>query len=319
LLISDFSTPFFSLKINTRIWKFHYQNIFAELAADNFESVSGYSGVVPKKYMAAHYLDFKASPVFSVGLFEAVVFNRANHQFELQYLNPVILYRTIEGAIGSPDNVVLGLNTRLDLWRRVCVYGQFLLDDISISTILDGHLDWWGNKFGHQLGAKWLNAFGLDHLDLQTEWNSVRPYTYSHYDSNANYSNYKQALAHPLGANFNEWILSGTYAINSRLFIKSDLYVIEKGEDTDSVSYGGDILVPNTRRASDYGNHISQGAKASILIWQNRFSYEISPGLVLDGTFLFRKKTGDLVSQTLNTRLFQLGLRYNMALREDVF
>ena len=319
LLLSDFSTPFFSLKINTRIWKFHYQNIFAELAADSFLSVDGVSEPVPKKYMAAHYLDFKPTPNISIGLFEAVIFNRAGHQFELQYLNPIILYRTIEGTIGSPDNVLLGLNGRVDLWRRASLYGQFMLDDISISNILDGHMDWWGNKFGFQLGAKYFNLFSVDNLDVQVEWNRVRPYTYSHYDSDANYSNYKQALAHPLGSNFNEVILSGSYYVTTKLFLKSSVYLIQKGEDPDSVSFGGNILAPNTTRPGDYGHTVAQGAAADLFIWHTRIQYELMEGLFLTGSVLLRKKESTLPERTQDTQLFQFGIRYNLPLREDIF
>jgi hypothetical protein len=319
LLLSDFSTPFFSLKINTRIWKFHYQNIFAELAADSFMSVDGISEPVPKKYMAAHYLDFKPTPNISLGLFEAVIFNRAGHQFELQYLNPIILYRTIEGSLGSPDNVLLGLNARVDLWRRASAYGQFMLDDISISNILDGHMDWWGNKFGHQLGFKYYNLFSVDQLDVQVEWNQVRPYTFSHYDSDANYSNYKQALAHPLGANFNEWIVSGSYFVTPKLLLKSSLYLIQKGEDIDSVSYGGNILAPNTTRPGDFGHAVAQGATADIFIWSSRVQYEVVEGGFINLSVLLRKKNSTLDLRDQDTQLFTFGIRYNLPFREEIF
>ncbi len=73
---------------------FHYQSIFAELAVNSGRQDSG-DDLIPKKYMAAHFLDFKINKNVSIGLFESVVFSR-NNQFELQYLNPIILYRTVE-------------------------------------------------------------------------------------------------------------------------------------------------------------------------------------------------------------------------------
>jgi len=319
LLFSDFSTPFFSLKINTRIWKFHYQNIFAEMESDDFTSVNGHSQVVPKKYMAAHYLDFKPNPHLSLGLFESVVFNRDNNQFELQYLNPIILYRTIEGALGSPDNVLLGFNARLDLWKRVSFYGQFMLDDISISTILDGKGDWWGNKYGHQLGFKYLNLLAVDQLDLQVEWNRVRPFTYSHYDSLANYSHYNQSIAHPLGANFNEWIISLSYAVGPKLSLKSSWFFILKGEDPDTISYGGNILRPNTTREADYGHFVGQGASADIFVWSTYITFELSEGVYIDADFFWRKKMSPLPQRAQDTHSFQFGVRYNFIRRDDVF
>lgn len=320
LFLSDFSTPFFSLKINTRIWKLHYQNIFAELAADNFVVAFESSKPIPKKYMATHYLSFQSRRNLSFGLFETVIFDRDNNQFELQYLNPVILYRTVEGAIGTPDNVMLGINSRWDIKKSISLYGQFLIDDINFGEIFNGNLDWWGNKFGHQLGAKYINAAGISNFDLQVEWNSVRPYTYSHYDQNANYSHYKQALAHPLGANFSEVIFSMHYRVSPKLSARSSIYFMKKGEDAvDSVSLGGNILTSNQLRPGDFNHTLGQGVNTDIVFWTSSLTYELSSGLYIDLQYLYRNKSSEDAVRNLKTNLFQATVRLNMARREDVF
>ncbi len=319
LFLSDFSPPFFSLRFNTRIWKFHYQNIFAEMAADDFTAANAPGVTVPKKYMAAHYLSFRVSDKLTLGLFETVIFDRPGHQFELQYLNPIILYRTVEGSIGSPDNVMIGLSSRFDINRSISAYGQFILDDIIFREIFKGHMDWWGNKFGYQLGMKYYNAFGMKHLDTQIEWNQVRPYTYSHYNENGNYSHFKQALAHPLGANFNEVILSARYQVSPKLGLQSKIYLVGKGEDgVDSTSFGGDILVPNTLRPDDYGHELGQGLHQDLLYWTSSIQYEISSGLSASLQYVYRNKTGGVLAGE-KTKLLQVSVRLNMAGREDVF
>ena len=159
----------------------------------------------------------------------------------------------------------------------------------------------------------------MEHLDLQAEWNRARPYTYSHYDENANYSHYKQPIAHPLGANFNEVILSMSYAVTPRLRATSSLYLIRTGEDVDSVSFGGNIVVPNTQRQGDYGNDVAQGIVTDIVFWNTRISYELSPELLIEGRVVFRQKTSALLARQQQTNLFQLGVRYNIAAREDIF
>jgi len=214
---------------------------------------------------------------------------------------------------------MLGLSGRLDMKKSISLYGQFILDDILISQILDGHLDWWGNKYGYQLGSKYINALGIPYLDAQLEWNRVRPYTYSHYSSDANYAHYRQALAHPLGANFNEWIFSLRYQFSPKLSADTRLYLIDKGEDADSTSYGGDLNVPNTQRQGDFGNNTGQGIHADITFWNTGIHYEINSGFFADLQFLFRKKTSVLPERNLDTKLFQVGIRLNMARREDAF
>jgi hypothetical protein len=217
--------------------------------------------------------------------------------------------------------VFLGFNARVDLWRHVSFYGQFMLDDISIANILDGDSGWWGNKFGHQLGVKYINVLNIDQLDMQVEWNRMRPFTYSHYDTLANFSHYNQALAHPLGANFNEWIISASYAIGPSLHLKSSLFFMNKGEDFDfdTISYGGNILLPNTQRAGDYGHTIGQGALAEIFVWSTTLNYEISEGVYADFDFFWRTKKSPLPQRALDTQSFQFSIRYNFVRREDVF
>ncbi|RYY00403.1 MAG: hypothetical protein EOO53_22035, partial [Gammaproteobacteria bacterium] len=199
LYLSDFSTNVLFLKLNTRIWKFNYQNIFMELVS---AYQRGADQLLGKKYAAMHHLDVNVTKWLNVGLFEGVVFGQRNH-FEFGYLNPIIFYRSAEQQNGSPDNAVAGLDAKANVAKHFQFYGQLLLDEFKLDEL---KRKWWGNKFGYQLGAKYIDAFGISNLDLQAEWNRVRPFTYSHDDSVANYTNYNQPLAHPLGANFNELI-----------------------------------------------------------------------------------------------------------------
>ncbi|MFK7807730.1 MAG: hypothetical protein AB8F74_08035, partial [Saprospiraceae bacterium] len=116
LFLSDFAANYFYLKLNTRVWRFHYQNIFAELNAETGRSSPG-DNLIPKKYFAAHYLTARITNNLYIGLFESVVFSRQNN-FELQYLNPVILYRSVEHLLGSPDNVMIGADLKWNLFNR---------------------------------------------------------------------------------------------------------------------------------------------------------------------------------------------------------
>ena len=176
LFLSDFSNNYFFLRLNTQIWKFHYQNIFGELnnLSPNFQRGDQ---LVPKKYFAAHYLGFKLHQNLDIGVFETVVFNR--NQFEFQYLNPIILYRSVEHNLGSPDNVLIGLDVKWNLWNTMSIYGQLMLDEFKFKELITDNQGWWANKYGIQLGAKYLNMLGIDQLDGHIEFNTVRPYTYS--------------------------------------------------------------------------------------------------------------------------------------------
>ena len=198
LILSDYSAPYFFLKLNTRIWKFYYQNLFAELTARR--SISGLDSLFPKKYLALHHLSLDVTDNFNIGVFESEVSGGPGRGLELQYLNPVIFYRAIEQQAGSTDNALLGLDFKWNIKHRAQLYGQLVLDEFKIKEVLKGD-GWWSNKQAIQLGGKLLDLGGIRNLDLQVEFNYIRPYTYQHESLYTAYEHYQQPLAHPMGAN----------------------------------------------------------------------------------------------------------------------
>ena len=316
LLLSDFGTNYFYLKLNTRVWRFHYQNIFAELAVNSGRQDRG-DELIPKKYMAAHFLDFKISSNVTIGLFEAVVFSR-NNQFELQYLNPIILYRTIEHSLGSPDNVMLGLNAKWNFLKRFQLYGQLMLDELKFSEIT-ANSGWWANKYGFQAGLKYINTFGIDHLDTQFEFNSMRPYTYTHRDSSASYSHFNQVMAHPLGANFREYLLKVRYQPLNKLIIDSRLMWMNYGEDDDTSNWGGNILLPYDTREMDYGNEIGQGIGTNTFLVGVDISYELFHNIYIDLHYFYRRQDSQDPKRNITTNYIGGGFRMNIANRRNEF
>ncbi|MEO5783349.1 MAG: hypothetical protein ABIQ07_08770, partial [Ginsengibacter sp.] len=201
LFLSDYGNSYLFLKINTRIWKFNYENIFMELMPQFKKSGDN---LLDRKYQALHHLTFNISKSITVGLFEGVTFGRRNY-FDFQYLNPIIFLRPIESSNGSSDKAKVGFDFKANVANRLQFYGQFLLDEFVLSKLRNDPTNY-VNKYGYQLGAKYVDAFGIANLDLQVESNRVRPFVYSHYDSVSNYTHYNQPMAHPLGANFQEFV-----------------------------------------------------------------------------------------------------------------
>jgi len=293
LLLSDFSHNYFYLRFNTKVWKFHYQNIFAEISPIPTQLNNG-DFLLPKKYMATHYLAYKPSHNFEIGLYETVVFSRINH-FEFQYLNPIILYRAVEHFVGSPDNVLVGLNIKWNFLKRFSLYGQLLADEFKMSEVLDAN-GWWANKFGAQIGLKYINVFGIDQLDLQLEYNAVRPYTYGHRDtlngfsnySVANFSNHGQPLAHPLGANFREFVTLIRYKPSNKINILAKAISTLYGSDPSGENWGRNIFLPLESRQMDFGNKIGQGIKTNILLANLDIGYEVFHNYFVDLKFQMR-------------------------------
>lgn len=315
LLLSDFSNNYFYLKFNTRIWKFHYQNLFTELIQDYDR---GPDRVLPKKYMAAHYLNIQLGKRLRLGLFEATVFARDNG-FELQYLNPVILYRAVEQSLGSPDNALVGLTGRYLLLKQFSLYGQFVLDEFSFGELFLERRGWWANKYGVQLGAKYINAFGVPHLDIQAEYNTIRPYTYTFRSAEANYTHYNQPLAHPLGANFREFLARLQYRPAPHWLLRGQLLWANYGLDTLSSNWGKDVFRPYTEIEQEYGNKTGQGVSTQQLQCYVELQYELFPAMYIEAFYRYRNENAELDALDRSSHWWGLGLRYFLQRRPFFF
>jgi hypothetical protein len=247
----------------------------------------------------------------TIGFYEAVIFNR-NNNFEFQYLNPLVFYRTVEGAIGSPDNVLLGMNGKWNLFKRFQLYGQVMLDELKFNELFVERRGWWANKLGVQAGLKYIDVFGIDHLDAQVEYNIVRPYTYSHRDSAASYSHFNQPLAHPLGANFKEAIIKLRYQPFHKLVFDGRFLAMNYGEDTATENWGKSVLLSYQSRVQDFGNEIGQGVGTNTIIIGLDASYQIYHNMYLDAHFFYRKMDSENDALDNTTNYIGGGFRMNI-------
>jgi hypothetical protein len=307
LFLSDWGNSYLFAKINTKIWKLNYQNIFMELMPQFKKSGDS---LLPRKYAAMHHLSMNVTHWLNIGLFEGIVFGRVNH-FDFQYLNPIIFYRHIEGTVGSPDNALAGLDFKANIAHRLQLYGQFMVDEFILKEVKNNPTSW-VNKFGIQAGLKYVDAFGVKNLDLQFETNRVRPFTYSHNDTIANYTHYNQPLAHPLGANFQEYIGILHYQPAKRWTIEARAIYYNQGLDSAGKNFGGNIFRDYTTRTSNEGFTVAGGKKATCFNGYFQVSYELRENLMFDLSLLQRNYAIAGVLAKTNSTMITAGVRLNI-------
>jgi hypothetical protein len=279
LLLSDVASPHPFLKLSTSFWKIKYTNTWMWLKDVRPEVEQDKAFLT--KYMANHYLSWNVTKKLNIGLFESVLWTNSNNRgFDVNYLNPIIFYRAIEFETGQGSgNAILGATGKYKINDDVNIYSQFVLDEFSLSDVKGGEKSW-KNKYGYQLGVKYYNAFKVDNLLLQFEYNRVRPYTYSHNTIVLNYANQNQSMAHLWGANFSEAIVIGRYHYN-RWFANAKLIFGTRGLDfnngTDNFSYGGDIYRNYNDRPFDTGVEVGQGIKTTTFNGNLQAGYVINP------------------------------------------
>ncbi len=318
MILSDFSPAYLHLKITTQIGRVQYMNIYAQTANRQIPLAINNTELIPPKYFSMQHLSINVNKNLNLGLFETIVFGKRPIGFDLNYLNPVIFLRYVEGNLGSVDNSILGGNFKYNFKKHYSIYGQLVLDEFNISQFKrDG---WWGKKYATQLGGRYIDAFGVKNLDLQLEYNMARPFTYSHSSSYSNYVNYNLPLAHPLGANFKEFLFLARYQPIDRLSLNFTLLDAVHGKDDSIINWGGNIKRNyNLYRPYDFGNEIGQGRTEYIRSYQLSASVMMAHNLFLDLKFQKRDLALSGIKSEFINNMFSIGVRWNSILKSYTF
>ena len=281
VLLSDYAAAYPYFRINTTIWRIQY-NVWYTIMND-VSTADGRKKSFNNKYGTFHYLSYNIIKEINIGLFENIIWRGTDtnqaRTFDVNYLNPITLFRPQEYSVGSPDNSFLGANLNITLFKKLKLYGQIGLDEFLLKEIRARN-GWWANKQAWQFGAKYINAFGIKGLKLQFEYNQVRPYTYTHGLVDQNYSHYGNALAHPLGANFKEVLGFINYRKNKSEFSWQLMYARIGNDSADSKSnVGQNIFLSYNTRTSEYGNYTTQGIKTTLLQSHLKYVWYIIPNM----------------------------------------
>jgi hypothetical protein len=306
MFMSEFSNNYLYLNFNLKVWRLNYSSRTMELTSQFKRQDT--DELLPKKYMTMHHISFNAPKWLTLGLFDAIVYGRVNN-FEFSYLNPFIFLRAMESNRGSEDNAFVGFDFKANVAKRWQFYGQLMLDEFYLKEIKAGD-GWWANKYSIQLGTKYIDAFGIKNLDLQVEANAIRPFTYAHNDTVANYTNYNQPMAHPLQSNLREFIGIARYQPAPKWYVQGKLIVWQQGSDTAGKNYGNVILKSTDTRPSDYGFEYGVAVKQKGLNSSLWLGYEWKENFFIEGNIYYRKLA------THSSTTASIGIRWNMHRRE---
>jgi hypothetical protein len=247
---------------------------------DPTQAVASDDVVFNKKWGAFHYLDWNVNNRLSLGFFDSIIWqakdeNGERRGFDVSYLNPIIFLRTVEGMNGSPDNALLGFTAKYKLFSNGTVYGQLALDEFTGKEVFKGN-GYWGNKSALQLGIRGFDAFKISNLNYLAEFNTARPFTYSQRRSIMNYGNYAEPLAHPMGANFKEFLTIWNYQLG-RWGIFAQATYAQYGLNSNGENFGKDIYESYNTRTSDSGYSTGGGLKTKFYYADARLSYVLNP------------------------------------------
>ena len=312
LLLSDAANSYPFFKTDITVGRVRYTSIIAEFTDYKNDLLS--DGLKRKKNGSFHFLEFIITKKIRIGVFESVIWagdSTARSTLDINYLNPFVIFRPIEFNLGSPDNMLLGINGSWDITNSIKLYGQGVIDEFHSKNLINNPT-WWGNKYGYQVGLKLHDFKKAPNLVVILEHNSVRPFTYSQKESATNYGHNYEALAHPYGANFREYLGIVNYRYK-RWNINLKINVIDGGaESVDSVSVGTDIFKSYLDREGDYGYKIGYGEKYIQTIVDTKLSYILNYKYLLNIQLGFVNRSFNLSDNAWNEQLFYLGLKTSL-------
>jgi hypothetical protein len=313
MLLSDVAGNYSFARLRATVGNVQYQTIFSYMLDNEATRFTEDRRLGARaKWNAMHYLDWNVNKRLSIGVFQAVTWADAEPEgkrgFDFNYIHPFVFLRPIEGANGSsPDKLRLGMNAKYEVLKKTTVYGQFMFDEFTAKEAFAG-TGYWANKWALQFGLRGSDLFKIDKLNYLAELNTARPYAYSHFQRITSYSGMSQPLAHPLGANFREFVGLLNYSYKKFDF-QGQLVKALYGLDPEGQNYGSNIFLSYFNREKDYNNFIGQGLKTNLNFLEAKVSYLLNPKynlrIELGGVYRNEKS----VNFTEKTQLITFGLR----------
>lgn len=310
LLLGASGAPYTFLRLRAHWNGGFYQSLFTELI-DDYTKTGSHR--LNKKYASIQYFGFNIGSQVNIGLFESTVFNRHN-QLDIFNFIPVIYANSVHRALeGTSHKTTLGLTLKVIPAKNFQIYGQASAQSIDFKEWSNGH---WINQYASQLGLKYFNVGGLKNLDLQLEWNQATPWMYAALDSITNYTHYNQALAHPMGNSFQEFIGAIYYQPIKKLDLSAKVvYASKAGQDSLGYWNAG-IFNPINNRSTDQGYNFFANNPINGWYFNIHGAYELIQNVHLDAGI---SHTQIKPQYNKTSTMVYLGIRWNMQRREYDF
>jgi hypothetical protein len=260
LLLSDVPFYYPYLRSTTTFKRFQYVNLWTA-----FQEVKPYDTrtlVYQRKHGSFTYLSYLLSKKIEIGLFEAIIFqstdSNSNNILPLDIANPIIGVRTLQYGFRNKHNALIGLTAKANIIKLFTIYGQLVIDDLKRK----GESGSFHNRYGYQVGLKILEPFKIKNLYFLTEFNSIKPYTYSPSSGYQSYTAFNEPLAHQLGADVDEIITLFRYSYKDA-FLQIKLTLATLKGNTDILISGNNVYQfidsPYSSSSSGYlyNDHVS--------------------------------------------------------------
>ena len=254
LLLSDNSMNYPYARFTSKFCKgkIQYTNIYASLmnlTAGGAKTPPGTERLFQKKAAAFQQLSWQVHKRINLSFFQGMIWNASDssnrQHIDLGYVNPVIFTHAASYGMNGKNNVLVGGDLQIKLFKSLAVYGQVMFDNTD-SVKLNN------SSGGYQAGMKYYDVFTLKNLFFQAEYNSIANLPYISSFAAQSYTHYNQGIAYPFSQyRGNEVVLILAY--NYKRFFgqfKVNLFNNESAYSTQRLAFGdfkaGFMINPKT-------------------------------------------------------------------------
>lgn len=311
LVLSTNAPVYDQIKLTIRYWRFKYTHLTAFLQyipPEGRKSIKAFDPI--DVYWAGNRLEMYLGRGFQLGLSQTVIYG--NQSLKPGYLNPLAFFKSMEHYYGDRDNGAISIDAAWRVRNGVRLYGEWFIDDLSTTKLGS---DFFGNKFGYQLGVFLVNPLGIPGSDFLVEYTRIKPYVYSHSVQDYNkYKHYDTILGHAIGPNSDDLLVRYRYAPHRRLRVEFSMENYRHGENPEGENVGGDPDFPFRFNIDNPSAPFLEGELLTRFLWNMGFRYEL-----LRNTFLLCRVTGIHSNREGGTTtFFSFRLSYNFGQRPEL-
>ncbi len=215
------------IKLPIRVWKVKFAGMLGFLRDD---LVKKYRSDVPKKYLVAHRIELIPFPGLCLGFQEVYIYAT---DFRVELLNPIAPYQMAEDYLGDVGNNTVEVDIELCTLPNTRLYASLFLDDFHID---ESFFTYTPNRWAALGGILIVEPFGIDNLDLRTEYARVEPWTYPHKgivqepSVATSYKHFNTPLGHWIGPNADDLFCELKYQFSKGFLAKLSYDRIRRGE-----------------------------------------------------------------------------------------
>lgn len=266
------------------------------------------------KFLAFNRLKLKFKNLFDVGIGEVMVYS--GRGIDIAYMSPVNFYKFVEMSIQDRDNGNLYFDLQTKFIKNLELQGTFFLDENILSNLSD--LEKYTNKTAYQVGAFWYEPLSVNDLSLIIEYTKIRPYVYTHYDIENNYTAFGALLGHRIGPNADELMLRANYNLNEKIRLGLEYRYTRKGKNIYDnngnliKNVGGDEALSHGINIVNEHAYFLDGERVNYNFFSGGLRIEPLRGYIFDVSFNYQnqKNITKNISTDLSYALFKFTLEY---------